>query len=129
MTGDVCARIAKIDDEKRLVFGWAYVAKRANGEQVTDISGDEVHDLEGFEDAVYDYVLFSREGDEMHTQKVVARMVESVVFTPAKASAMGLDSTPTGWWIGMKVEDGPVWQKVKNGDLEMFSIAGTGTRE
>jgi len=123
-------RIHKVDDERRLVFGWAYVAKTAGGDQVTDHSGDEV-DPENLEEVAYDYVLHSRDGGEMHVAKGVSRLVESLVVTKEKLSGMGLaeDALPAGWWVGFRVDDDAVWKRVKDGELAMFSIGGTGTRE
>jgi hypothetical protein len=44
---------------------------------------------------------------------------------------MGIpDSTlPVGWWIGFKVLDQDVWEKVKSGEYPMFSIEGEAIRE
>ena len=36
---------------------------------------------------------------------------------------------PEGWWIGFKVTDPDVWDKVKDGTYPMFSIEGTAIRE
>jgi len=123
--------IRKLDEDQHLVFGWAYIAKRASGEQVVDHSGDFVDEFDGLEDAAYDYVLNSREGDEMHATDVAARLVESMTFTPDKLRKMGIapDAVPTGWWVGFKVENADTWAKVKAGELTMFSIQGTGERE
>jgi hypothetical protein len=59
-----------------------------------------------------------------------ASIVESFVATPEKLAAMGLpkDSAQTGWWIGMKVEDEDVWQRVKSGELKAFSLGGKARR-
>ncbi|MFW6202596.1 MAG: XkdF-like putative serine protease domain-containing protein [Gemmatimonadota bacterium] len=121
--------IRKVDAERRLAFGWAYVAVAKDGTPVEDHSGD-VLDPDTLEDPVYDYVLHSREGDAMHTGPVAARMVESVVFTADKLEKMGLaDGTvPIGWWVGFKVDDDAVWKAVKAGRLTMFSIGGRGAR-
>lgn len=35
---------------------------------------------------------------------------------------------PAGWWIGFKVTDEEVWQKVKDGTYPMFSIEGEAER-
>jgi hypothetical protein len=122
-------RIEKLDDERRLVFGWAYVAKTAGGEQVTDHSQDEV-DPANLELVAYDYVLDSREGGEMHVAKGVSRLVESIVFTKEKLAALGVaeDALPEGWWVGFKIDDDAVWKGVKDGKYKMFSIGGAGTR-
>lgn len=125
-------KIEKIDAEKRLVFGWAYVAKIGD-DQVTDHSGDFVVDVaKDLEDAVYDYVLHSREGDEMHTEQVTSRLVESIVLSPEKYAQLGIEKSDgllQGWWVGFKVENDDVWKKVQNGELGMFSFQGKGTRE
>ena len=122
---------AKVDDDRRLAFGWAYVADD-NGDVVIDHSGDYIDKvaLPELEQAAYDYVLHSREADEMHEVLTgIAKVVESVMITPEKLAAMGLEGTRTGWWIGFKVEDEGVWEKVKSGQYSAFSIRGRGVRE
>lgn len=123
--------IEKLDEDRRLVFGWAYVAE-ADGVDVVDNSGDVVGQaaLEDLELAFYDYVLNSREADDMHTQlEGVGKLVECLVLTPAKAEAMGITTKRFGAWVGFKIEDEEAWQKVKRGERRMFSIRGAGTRE
>lgn len=120
------------DSEQRLVFGWASVAGRANGETITDHQGDivEIYELEN---AVYDYVQFFREGSEMHERGGldIAVLVESIVFTPEKITALGLKAgdLPNGWWVGFRVLDDEVWEKVKDGTYTMFSIEGKAIRQ
>ena len=36
---------------------------------------------------------------------------------------------PGSWWIGFKVTDDEVWEKVKDGTYPMFSIEGEAVRE
>lgn len=122
---------AKFDDDKRLAFGWAYVADD-DGMVVIDHSGDFVDKtaLPDLEDAAYDYVLNSREADEMHERfENVAKLVESVMVTPEKLAAMGFEGSRTGWWVGFRVQDENVWSKVKDGTYSAFSIRGRGIRE
>ena len=122
---------AKVDDEQRLAFGWAYVAD-IDGNLVVDHSGDFVDDavLPDFEKAAYDYVLVSREADEMHIRlDGVAKLVESVFLTKEKLQAMGLEGNRVGWWVGFRVSDDDVWEKVKSGKYSAFSIRGRGKRE
>ena len=122
---------AKLDVERQLAFGWAYVADD-DGRVVIDHSGDFVDKaaLPDLEDAVYEYVLHSREGDEMHVRTTgVAKLVESVLVTADKLAAMGLSGSRTGWWVGYRVTDLSVWSKVKSGDYPAFSIRGIGVRE
>lgn len=123
--------ICKVDEERRVALGWAYVAKTADGQPVVDHSGDTDVDPQNLEDVAFDYVLHSREGDEMHTEKVTSRLVESVVFTPEKLAKMGIaeGTVPLGWWVGFRIDSDATWAKVKDGSLRAFSVFGSGERE
>ena len=125
------AKIVKIDDDKRLVFGWASIIKDEYGKILLDRQDDFIDSEDELENAAYDYVLKSRDGGEMHVRRGVSKMVESVVFTEEKQRAMGIPvgSMPTGWWIGFKVNDNSVWNQVKKGEYAGFSVHGTGKRE
>ena len=122
-------RIAKSDDEKKLAFGWASVSMRVDGELIEDWQGDMIEPVE-LEDAVYEYVRLYGDGGEMHERGGVAVLVESVVFTEDKMKVMGIPAgtLPIGWWIGFKVLDKDVWEKVKDGTYPMFSIEGEAER-
>ncbi len=123
--------ILKSDDDKRLVFGWASVSFRENGELLEDLQGDSI-EPDDLEAAAYEYVLNFRDGGEEHipTLRKKARLVESCVFTEDKQKAMGIPAgtLPGGWWIGFYVDDDEAWEKIKNGTYKMFSIEGTATR-
>ena len=124
--------ITKIDEDKRLVFGWASVSITVDGEQVEDRQHDLI-DPEDLEAAVYEYVLNFRDSGEEHipTLRKKGKLVESCVFTEEKQKAMGIPDgvLPIGWWIGFKIEDDAAWEKVKNGTYKMFSIEGKAHRE
>lgn len=122
-------KIMKSDDEKMLAFGWASVSMRVDGELIEDWQGDIIEPGE-LEDAAYDYVRLYGEGGEMHERGGVAVLVESAVFTEEKMAAMGIPAgtLPVGWWIGFKVTDPDVWEKVKDGTYPMFSIEGEAER-
>ena len=122
-------KIAKSDDDKRLAFGWASVAVRSDGEVIEDWQSDII-EPEELENAAYNFVELYREGGEMHERGGVAVLIESVVFTAEKMQAIGIpaDTLPTGWWIGFKVLDEDVWEKVKDGTYPMFSIEGEAER-
>lgn len=122
-------KIAKSDDDKRLAFGWASASATINGETVEDCVGDII-EIEELEQAAYQFVELYREGGEMHERGGCAILVESVIFTPEKMTAMGIPegTVPAGWWIGFKVTDDDVWAKVKDGTYPMFSIEGQATR-
>jgi len=124
----------KLDEERRLAFGWASVASKLDGgglrKEIVDHQGD-ILDLGPLEESVYKYVIESRDADVMHAQDGVGVLVESILFTPEKIEKMGLDPevVPVGWWVGFRVLDDEVWKAVKDGKLRMFSIRGEGVRE
>lgn len=122
-------KIMKSDDEKMLAFGWASVSMRVDGEVIEDWQRDIV-EPEELENAAYEFVLLYREGGEMHERGGAAVLIESVVFTEEKMQAMGIPAgtLPVGWWIGFKVLDEDVWEKVKDGTYPMFSIEGEAER-
>lgn len=124
------AQITKLDDDKRLVFGWASIIKDADGKVLLDRQDDYIDSEDELEKAAYSYVLNSRDGGEMHIRKGVSTMVESVVFSKEKQEAMGIPagSMPVGWWIGFRVNDERVWEEVKKGQYSGFSVHGTGQR-
>lgn len=123
--------VYKTDDDKRLVFGWALVAIKVNGEQLEDRQKDII-DPEDLEEAAYEYVLNFRDTGEQHipTMRKKGKLVESCVFTAEKQKAMGIPEgiLPVGWWIGFKISDDDAWQRVKSGHYKMFSIEGKGNR-
>ena len=121
--------VAKADDERHMVFGWASVAAMPDGTAVQDFQKDLI-DINDLESAVYDYVLYFRDGGEMHKRRGIGVLVESVVFTKDKMQAMGIPegTVPYGWWLGLKITDDKVWKKVKDGTYSMFSIEGEAMR-
>lgn len=123
-------RIKKFNDDEQLVFGWANVSMRVDGELIVDRQGDII-EPEELEKAAYAFVLDFRQSGVNHEGGSKGQIVESVVFTPDKLEAMGLakDALPMGWWIGVKIDDAAVFKRVKSGELAMFSIQGTAERE
>ena len=123
-------KIHKSDDDEMLAFGWANVAITTDGETVTDLQEDIV-EPEVLEQAAYNFVELYREGGEMHERGGCGVLVESIVFTKEKMVAMGIPEgiVPEGWWIGFRVTDPDVWEKVKSGEYPMFSIEGEAVRE
>lgn len=122
-------KITKSDDDKMLAFGWANVSIRSNGEVIEDWQEDIV-EPEELERAAYNFVELYREGGEMHERGGTAVLIESVVFTEEKMKAIGIPvgTLPVGWWIGFKILDEDVWEKVKDGTYSMFSIEGEAER-
>lgn len=121
--------ITKFYDDEQLVFGWASVAKNANGDRPLDWQGDII-DAEDLEPAVYKFNLEYRESNELHEGPVKGYLVESVMFTKQKMTAMGIPegTVPEGWWVGFKIHDREAYAKVKAGIYKMFSIEGSAQR-
>lgn len=118
--------VAKLDEAQRLVFGWASVSVTKDGSQLEDLQGDVI-DPADLENAAYDFVLYSRNFDEMHQGRVKGQLIESFILTPEKLQAMGLaaaGSPQVGWWVGAKL-DPDSFAKVKQGDYSMLSIECT----
>ncbi len=116
------ATIIKVDD-KFQVFGFASAA------EITDSQGDTI-DADTLERAAYSFVLSDGTGGEMHRRWNVARLIESFFVTKEKANLLGVAEEHIGkWWVGFKVTDAEVWQRVKNGDYKMFSIGGVASNE
>lgn len=122
-------KIAKVSEDKMLAFGWANVSIKADGKIIEDWQKDIV-EPEELENAAYNFVELYREGGEMHERGGAAVLIESIVFTEEKLQALGLAPgvLPIGWWIGFKVTDQEVWEKVKDGTYSMFSIEGEAER-
>lgn len=122
----------KVDDEKRNVFGWAYVAKDADGTVMEDTQGDFIDTDNELETPAYEFVKSSRRGFTMHFKKDIGTLIESIVFTREKMEKMGI---PPGvlpelaWWAGFHVIDDETWDMVKKGKLKGFSMGGSGLRE
>lgn len=116
-------KVQKVDEDKRLVFGWANVSVDVGGNEVVDLQEDMI-DPETLEAAAYKFAELYRDGGEMHERTGTAVMVESVVLTEEKQAAMGLaaGTLPVGWWIGFRVTDDDVsagyiftWDMLGNG--------------
>jgi ATP-dependent protease ClpP protease subunit len=120
--------ITKFNPFKKQVFGWASVAVSANGQPVVDAHQHRI-DPQELEHAVYQFNLHHRELDANHTDPVEGQLIESLIVTPEKLTAMGLSqgSLPVGWWVGFQLVDDVVFAKVMAGEYTMFSISGTAT--
>jgi len=138
MADNLVVPISKVDPERRIFGGWAYVVRKADGSQVIDHSGDVVDTEEAWtalEDAFYDYALEGRSGDYDHAEFGAADLVELVVLDKAKRLALGLaeGSTPDGVYVSFKARLSPagrrLWAGVKNGTIRSLSIVGEGWRE
>lgn len=119
--------VAKVDADRRLVFGYASTVTDAAGNLVSDHQGDRIP-VETIEGAAYDYVSDSGALGDMHERIGVGELVESIVLTPEKRAALGMPDGPVRWWLGFRVLDQDTLDRLDAGELRDFSIGGTGDR-
>lgn len=118
------------DVEQQLVFGWANVTIQENGTTPFDWQGDIIA-TEVLEAAAYNYVLQHGLVNQQHEWGTECGwLVESMMFTKDKMAALGIPEgmIPEGWFVGFYIPDPMVYQKVKDGEYNMFSIEGTAMR-
>jgi hypothetical protein len=132
--GAIAVLVAK-SEEHRVVTLWGYVCRDVSAKVtprdrltedgiVVDHSG-EVIDIYELEKAVWGYVEDSREGDVMHTDRVVMQLVGALTTTPETKKALGLpDDMPEGVILQYRVDDDEAWAAIKDGRLAMGSLFG-----
>lgn len=122
-------RIVKVDEEQRLVSGWASIIEEG-GKPLVDRQGDVILEADLVE-AAHGFMMKSRELGHDHKVKTgIGTVVDSIVFTADIKKALGLpDDFPVGWFVTAKVANDTVWAAIKSGELRAFSIGGMGTRE
>jgi len=120
-------------DVDQVVFGWANVSVAKDGTEVVDSQGENVP-IEDLETAAYLFTMAFRESGEDHQGEALGTLVESVVYTPEKQAAMGLEKNAAGewplhqgWWVGFHYPDRAVYDRIKN-TKHMFSIQGRSLR-
>ena len=116
----------KIDEAKRLVYGWASVIEK-DGKPVVDWQGDVITEADLVK-AVHEFNTEYREGKTMHKGAATGETVESMVFTHDVQKSLGIDLGKVGWFICYKVHDDATWSRVVSKELRAFSIGGTGQR-
>lgn len=112
------ADIAKVDEELRMVWGWAYVCEE-DGQKIVDYSG-EVMTWQELQKCAHS---FSGYGGVMHRTKG-GELVDRIMFSPHVQKALGIE-VPIGWFVGYRVDDDDAWQGVLDGTYTGFSIHGT----
>lgn len=118
--------IAKSDEHRNLVFGWASVTLK-DGQYLEDHQGDLI-DVNDLEDAAYDFNVTSRVTGDMHKSEPFGELVESMVITQDKIDSAGFPQDMLGrWWVGFRVPP-EYHREVREGKRRMFSIEGTAKR-
>ena len=130
-TFSITGTITKLNEEQRLVFGWASIIDDENGTPIIDSQGDVIKSSE-LEKMAYDFVLNVRKASNMHDKSTIGigDLVEAVVMTTEKQLAMGISKEnllPQGMWVGFNIIP-EVFAKIKSGELSDFSIGGKAKR-
>ena len=120
-------KVLKVDDEQRMVFGWASVVTE-DGQPVIDRQGDVI-EAETLVKAVNEFMEHVRVGKAMHTGEQVGVVVHSLPITKEIGEALGIHSNREGWVVAYKVFDDSVWERVKSGELAAFSIGGRAQKQ
>jgi hypothetical protein len=119
-------QVTKMDDEKRIVYGFASVISK-NGEPIVDRQGDIIS-AEELEKAASDFMLNSRVGKTLHSGEPTTTIIHSFPMTNEIKKAYQIESPYEAWLIAVKVHDDETWAMVKRGELKDFSIGGSATR-
>lgn len=123
--------VDKNAEEQQLIFGFANVSVQEDGTPPKDWQNDIIKTAE-LETAAYNYVLHSGIANQEHINNTdCGILIESMMFTKEKCAALGIPegTIPEAWWVGFYIPDKEVYQKVKDGTYNMFSIEGGGRRK
>lgn len=126
-TTEVQTRITKVDEERRIVYGWASVSTE-KGRPVIDKQGDYIPPDE-MEKMATKYMLSEREGKVMHSGDRTSITVHSMPMTKEIAKSFGIKTDREGWMIAQKFYSDEAWEGFKSGKYKAFSIGGHGMRE
>lgn len=108
--------IKKIDEDKQIVFGEVYAPV-----ELPDSDGD-VMSAESIESMAHLFMKNYRQGsiDVNHDNDIVpATVVES--FIVRKGDELYIEGA---WVVGVHIEDDEIWEGVKSGELNGFSLEG-----
>ncbi len=124
------ARIAKVDENLGLVFGWAIVCK-INGVDYYDLNidpnGERVPEHipeDSMLKASMEFMQTARPGNEMHKGPNSGTYVFAWPMTTEIAKAMGIVTEKTGLMVAYKPTP-EVLGKFKDGTYKGFSIEGS----
>jgi hypothetical protein len=120
------ARIAKVDSDMGIVFGYAIVCKEGGEDYFdNDSSGYSEHIPEQtMLSAAKDFAKTARTAKEMHTGDSIGCNLFLFPLTTDIAKALGLTAEKTGLLVGMSPDDPGVLAKFADGTYTGFSIGG-----
>ncbi len=129
-TEKTIVRVAKVDDELGIVFGWAIVSK-VDGEDYWDTQEDHIPEESMLRSSAR-YMAKSRIAGNMHrymgntaeSVEPIGTVVFAFPLTTEIAKMMGIRCRLSGLMIGMKVARPDILAKFKSGEYTGFSIGG-----
>ena len=121
------AEILKVDEERRLIWAWAYVSTE-DGKLLTDTQGDSIEPAE-MEKMATDFMLDARTAKAMHAGDGVGEFVHSMPLTKEIMDAFGIYSDREGWITCLKVNSDDAWSDYKSGKYTGLSIGGRADKE
>ncbi len=113
--------VQKSNDEKQIVYG---VVLEPDS---TDAHNDVISAQE-IEQAAHKYLIDARVIGDQHTKINNAELVESFI-APVDFVWNGQNIRKGSWIIGVHVIPKEYWQKIKNGEINSFSMGGYAVRE
>ena len=125
--GRVIFKSEKADVTGKYVAGWFSVAEK-DGDLVEDIQGDVI-EMGDLRESAHEFVKMARVSKVMHDGEQIGDVVESVIIDDDFCKAHGITHTERGWWGAINVTDADAQERVRKGELPMFSIGGGGKRE
>jgi len=123
----VAGKIIKIDEDQRIIYGWASVTT-FKGELVVDLQGDVIK-TDTLHKSVNEFMKGVRVGKLNHQGEQVGQILHSFPMTKGICEALGIQSDKEGWITGYHVTDDALWEKVKSGEYAEFSIGGRAQKE
>ena len=120
-------KILKVDDEQRIIYGWASVSTY-KGELVVDRQNDII-EMDTLEKAVNNFMEHVRVGKTMHVGDQTGVIIHSFPVSKQICEALGIQCDTEGWIVGYKVYDDETWEGVKSGKYASFSIGGRAVKE
>ena len=124
---DEAMKIIKIDEDQRIIYGWASVTTY-NGELVVDLQGDVIK-TDTLHKSINEFMKGVRVGKLNHSGEQVGQIVHSFPMSKDICEALGIQSDKEGWITGYHVTDDTLWEKVKSGDYAEFSIGGRAQKQ
>lgn len=120
-------RILKIDEDQRIIFGWASVTTY-KGELLVDLHGDVIK-TETLHKAFNEFMKGVRVGKINHSGEQVGQIVHSFPMSKEICDALEIQTDKEGVIAGFYVIDDTLWEQVKSGDFAEFSIGGRAQKQ